>query len=94
MHRQRVRVAAAAGLHARPAALLAKTAAAQGVPTSIAKVVDGVAGEPVDAASIIGLMTLGAHQGDEVEIAAIEQTAVDALVSLVGRDLDGEAVAG
>ncbi|AOS64649.1 HPr family phosphocarrier protein [Actinoalloteichus hymeniacidonis] len=92
MHRRRVKVAASSGLHARPAALLAKAAAAQGIPTTIAKVSDGVPGEPVDTASIIGLMTLGAHQGDEVEIAADEEAAVDALAELVSRDLDEDVV--
>jgi phosphocarrier protein len=55
-------VAVREGLHARPAALFARAAGDQPVPVRIAK----PGGEPVDAASILGLMTLGADAGDEV----------------------------
>jgi phosphocarrier protein len=91
VYQRRTVVAAQVGLHARPAALLAKEAAKSSVHVQIAKVVDGAAGEPVDAASVLGLMTLGAGHGDEVELSADgdhARDAVDALVALLEQDLD------
>ncbi|GAA0514240.1 phosphotransferase [Saccharopolyspora subtropica] len=85
---RRVRIAASVGLHARPAALLAKAAAEQPVPVTIAKVVDGAAGDPVDASSILGLMTLNAQHGDEVELTADSEAVLDELVALLEQDLD------
>ncbi|NDO89342.1 HPr family phosphocarrier protein [Cellulosimicrobium composti] len=55
-------VAITEGLHARPAALFVKAAAAQPAPVRIAK----PGAEPVEAASILGVMTLGVSAGDEV----------------------------
>jgi phosphocarrier protein len=55
-------VAISEGLHARPAALFARAAGRQPVPVRIAK----PGGPPVDASSILGLLTLGADAGDEV----------------------------
>jgi phosphocarrier protein HPr len=93
MHHRRVTVASAVGLHARPAALLAKAASAQPMTITIAKVTDGVAGEPVDASSVLGLMTLGVQHAEEVELHAEgdgAETALDELVSLLEQDLDAE----
>ena len=59
-------VAARVGLHARPAATFVKAVADSGVPVTIAK--DGA--EPVDAASILAVMPLGAEHGDEVTLHA------------------------
>ena len=90
---RRVIIASRIGLHARPATMFAKTAAAQPVPVTIAKVTDGGAGDPVDASSVLGLMTLGAQHGDEVELSADGEAAestLDSLVSLLERDLDAE----
>ncbi|GAA3840598.1 MULTISPECIES: HPr family phosphocarrier protein [Amycolatopsis] len=87
MAERRVTVASKVGLHARPAALVAKTAAAQAVPVTIAK--DG--GAPVPAGSLLSLMTLAAGHGDEVVIAAEgdgAEAAVDAVAELVASDLD------
>ncbi|MBK1788122.1 HPr family phosphocarrier protein [Prauserella cavernicola] len=87
MPEKRVTVASKVGLHARPAALVAKAAAAQPVSVTIAK--DG--GDPVAAGSVLNLMTLGAAFGDEVVIAADgtgAQEAVDAIAELVATDLD------
>lgn len=75
------------GLHARPAALLAKAAGAAAVPVTIRK----PDGEPVAAASVLNLMTLGAMHGDEVVLAAegdgAEQALID-LAAVVSSDLD------
>lgn len=87
MPERRVTVASKVGLHARPAALLAKAAAEQSVKITIRK------GEtdPVEAASILGLMTLGASCGDEVVLAADgdgADVALDRIAEMVGRELD------
>lgn len=87
MFERRVTVASKVGLHARPAALLAKSAAAQPVTITIRK--DGA--EPVEAGSILGLMTLGAEHGDEVVLAAEgdgAEAALDEVAELVGSELD------
>ncbi|WP_086828172.1 HPr family phosphocarrier protein [Allokutzneria sp. NRRL B-24872] len=87
MPERRVTVASSVGLHARPAALLAKAAAAQPVTVAIRK--DG--GEPVEAASVLGLMTLGAMHGDEVVLSAEgegAEAALEALASIIAKDLD------
>ncbi|MGW4525335.1 HPr family phosphocarrier protein [Amycolatopsis sp. NPDC004378] len=91
MYHRRTLVASAVGLHARPAGLVAKTAAGQQAKVKIAKITGGVPGDPVDAASVLGLMTLGAAFGDEVELTADgehAQASVDALAELIARDLD------
>ncbi|MER7082105.1 phosphocarrier protein [Saccharopolyspora antimicrobica] len=85
---RRVRIAASVGLHARPAALLAQAAAAQAQPVTVAKVVDGEAGAPVDAASVLGLMSLGARHGEEVELSGPDEAALDELAALLEQDLD------
>ncbi|TDC93130.1 HPr family phosphocarrier protein [Saccharopolyspora aridisoli] len=85
---RRVRIAASVGLHARPAALFAQAAAAHTESVRIAKVVDGVAGEPVDAASVLGVMGLGAHHGEEVELTCADQNSLDELAALLEQDLD------
>ncbi|GAB3144708.1 HPr family phosphocarrier protein [Amycolatopsis stemonae] len=91
MYHRRTLVASTVGLHARPAGLVAKTAAGQPAKVKIAKITGGVPGDPVDAASVLGLMTLGAAFGDEVELTADgehAQASVDALAELIARDLD------
>ncbi len=91
MYQRRTLVAASVGLHARPAGLLAKAAAQSPARVRIAKVVDGAAADPVDAASVLSLMALAAGHGDEVELSADgdqAREAVDALVALLEQDLD------
>lgn len=77
------------GLHGRPAAIVVKTAAAQGVTIKIST------GErpPVDATSIIAVLALGAHGGDTVTISADgegAEAALDALAEVLAKDLDAE----
>ncbi|MBA8823515.1 phosphocarrier protein [Saccharopolyspora lacisalsi] len=89
MFERRVTVASKVGLHARPAALLAKAASAQSVKITIRK--DET--DPVEAGSILGLMTLGASHGDEVVLAAEgegAEEALDEIADLVGTELDAE----
>ncbi|GAA4869470.1 MULTISPECIES: HPr family phosphocarrier protein [Saccharopolyspora] len=87
MPERRVTVASKVGLHARPAALVAKAAAATPVTITIRK--EGA--DPVEAASILGLMTLGAGFGDEVVLTADgagAETALEELAGLIGSELD------
>ncbi|HVL97680.1 MAG TPA: HPr family phosphocarrier protein [Egibacteraceae bacterium] len=69
------------GLHARPAAVFAKAAAAHPCAVTVAK------GErTVNAKSVLSVLTLDCHQGDELTIATDgegEDTALDELVALV-----------
>ncbi len=85
MPERRVTVASRVGLHARPAALVARAAAAQPVPVTLAK--DG--GTPVPADSVLNLMTLGVAHGDDVVVAAegdSARAAVDAVADVVATD--------
>lgn len=59
-----VTVAILEGLHARPAAMFVREAAQQPVPVTIS--LGSVA--PVDASSILGVMTLGASAGQAVTL--------------------------
>jgi phosphocarrier protein len=70
-------VAIAEGLHARPAALFVAEAGKQPVPVTVRK---GDAA-PVQAASILGIMTLGAAAGETV-VLATEADGADAEASL------------
>ena len=70
-------VAISEGLHARPAALFVKTASSQPAPVRIAK----PGGDPVEAASILGVMTLGVAAGDEV-VLSTETDGDDASASI------------
>ncbi|MPZ84552.1 MAG: HPr family phosphocarrier protein [Actinophytocola sp.] len=77
------------GLHGRPAAIVVRTAAAQGVAIKIST------GErpPVDASSIIAVLALGAHGGDTVTVEAAGEgadAALDAMAEVLARDLDAE----
>jgi phosphocarrier protein HPr len=79
-----VTVGSSVGLHARPAALISEAAAELDSEVTI-----GLVGEePVDAASSLLIMTLGASHGDSVEVSSDDQAAVDAIAALVEKDLD------
>jgi phosphocarrier protein HPr len=58
----------AEGLHARTAARFARLAADQGIALRISR----AGSEPVDAASVLGVMTLGADAGTAVVLHAAE----------------------
>lgn len=75
-----VTVAITEGLHARPAALFVGEAGKQPVAVTLTK----VGADTVDAASIIGVMTLGVTAGDQVVLATEDESAeaVAALDSL------------
>lgn len=89
MPERTVTIASRVGLHARPAAIFVKAASEQPVKVSIVKVGSGV--DPVDASSILGIMTLGAEFGDDVLLSADgagADEALDALAALLATDLD------
>jgi phosphocarrier protein HPr len=75
-------VASRIGLHARPASLVSLAAAGTGVP-----VVIEAHGRSVNAASILGILSLDVNHGDEVAVSADDPAAVDALIALLERDL-------
>lgn len=77
-------VGSSVGLHARRPPLSPKTAAAAGVPVTLAL----VGGAPVNAASALMIMTLGATKGTEVVVTSDDQAALDKIAGLVGSDLD------
>jgi phosphocarrier protein len=72
-------VASAHGLHARPAALFTQAAAKAGVPVKLTK-----NGRSVNAASILGVISLGIDHGDEVLLAVDGEGAEDVLEELAG----------
>lgn len=77
-------VGSAVGLHARPAAIIAE--AAGDLDTDVFLAVPGE--EPVDAASALMIMTLGAGKGATVEVSGDSEADVAAIVALVEQDLD------
>ncbi|MFI5623042.1 MULTISPECIES: HPr family phosphocarrier protein [Nocardioides] len=84
MPTQTVTVGSAVGLHARPAAIISEKVEELGAEITLA--VPG--GEPVDAGSSLLIMTLGAGNGDKVEVTGPDQAAVDTIAALVAQDLD------
>ena len=86
MHERVVVVAARSGLHARPAALFSAAAAATGTAVTVTN----AAGSTVDAASILGILTLGVDHGQTVTLRGDDADAVDELAAMLERDLDEE----
>lgn len=86
MPERTVVVASAHGLHARPAALFTQAASKAGVPVTITKGDRGV-----NAASILGVISLGIDHGDEVVISVDGEGAdsvLDELTKLLTTDHD------
>lgn len=82
-------VASTVGLHARPASLFARAAAESGVLVTLTS----AAGKSVNAASILGVLSLGIGHGETVTISADgegAETALDTLATLLETDLDNE----
>jgi phosphotransferase system HPr (HPr) family protein len=96
MPERTVTVASSSGLHARPAALFVKAAAAQPVPVKL-RIGDGPA---ADARSILAVLALRVEHGTAVTLSAsaddetAANAAVDALADLLSRDLDAEPANG
>ncbi|MGR8007785.1 HPr family phosphocarrier protein [Streptomyces hypolithicus] len=87
MVERRVTVGWAEGLHARPASIFVRAATASGVPVTIAK----ADSKPVNAASMLAVLSLGAQGGEEIVLASEEagsDAALDRLAKLVSEGLD------
>ncbi|GAA3030473.1 HPr family phosphocarrier protein [Microbacterium dextranolyticum] len=82
-----IRIGSSNGLHARPAKLFAQAAKDSGLAVTISK----GAGAPVNAASILGVISLGAEKGDYVTLTAVGENAaslMDELAELLTTDHD------
>ncbi|MFB2554695.1 HPr family phosphocarrier protein [Herbiconiux liangxiaofengii] len=88
MAERTVELASKHGLHARPATIFTQTVAKSGLPVQIAK-----NGKAVNAASILGVISLGIEHGDTVTLvseAPESDALLDELATLLGTDLDAE----
>lgn len=82
-----VQVASSKGLHARPASLFSQAAAKSGQKVQVQK----SGGKAVNAASILGIISLGIEHGDEITLSVEgdnEQAVLDELVEFLGTDHD------
>jgi len=89
MPERSVVVASSVGLHARPASLFSQAAAAAGVTVSLT----GPSGRTVNAASILGVLSLGVDHGQRVTLSAEgegAEAALDELAAMLERDLEDE----
>ncbi len=87
MSERTVAVGSAQGLHARPASIFTEAAKKSPVKVTVAR----PGGTPVDAASMLLVMTLTVKQGEEVVLRADGDGAddvLDGLVELLAQDLD------
>ena len=82
-----IRIGSSNGLHARPAKLFAQAVKDSGMTVTISK----GSGAPVNAASILGGISLGAEKGDYVTLVTEGDDAVnvlDKLAELLTTDFD------
>lgn len=89
MTEKTVIIASAVGLHARPASLFAQAAAKVGVHVTLTS----AAGKSVNAASILGVLSLGINHGETVTLTAEGDGSADALellAELLSTDFDRE----
>ncbi|MEU9762023.1 HPr family phosphocarrier protein [Streptomyces sp. NPDC047985] len=87
MAERRVNVGWAEGLHARPASIFVRAATASGIPVTVSK----ADGTPVNAASMLAVLGLGAEGGEEIVLASEAddaEAALDRLAKLVAEGLD------
>lgn len=90
MYQRTVTVGSRSGLHARPASLFVQAATRLPVPVTVAR--DGR--DPVDARSMLSVLSLAAQHGDLLVLSAVGEgapEAVDELASLLAEDHDGKA---
>ncbi|MBB2909743.1 phosphocarrier protein [Streptosporangium becharense] len=80
MAERQVTVASEVGLHARPAATFVQTAAKASLDVTVAK----GSGKPVNAKSILAVLSLDVRQGDTVVIRAEGEGADDLVDQLAG----------
>lgn len=89
MSERTVTVASSVGLHARPASLFAQAAVKVGLPVTLTS----AAGKSVNAASILGVLSLGIGHGEVVTLSAEgdgAEEALDTLAEVLNTDLDKE----
>ena len=79
MEERRATVGSRVGLHARPASLFVQAAARLKARVTIGK----PGGEPVNARSILSVLALDVHGGEEVALYAEGDGAAEALAELV-----------
>ncbi len=79
-----VTVGSKVGLHARPASLIAQ--AAGDLDAEVHLSVEGE--DPVDASSVMLIMTLGAEHGSQVTVESEDQAAMDKIADMIESDLD------
>jgi phosphocarrier protein len=87
MAERTVRIGSSHGLHARPAKLFTQAASSSGASVTLAK----GSGKPVNAASILGVISLGVDHGDVVTLTADGDNAekvLDDLAELLGTNHD------
>jgi phosphocarrier protein HPr len=86
MPERTVTIASAHGLHARPASLFVQAVTASGLPVQLTK-----GDKTLNAASILGVISLGINHGDQITLAAEGDDAdavLDTLVDLLTTDMD------
>jgi phosphocarrier protein len=86
MPERTVTIASAHGLHARPASLFVQAVTASGLSVQLTK-----GDKTLNAASILGVISLGINHGDEITLAAEgdnADTVLDQLVELLTTDMD------
>ena len=89
MPERTVTIASSVGLHARPASLFSQAAGKSGAKVTLTS----PAGKTVNAASILGVLSLGIGHGDEVVLATDgdnADAALNELATLLETDLDAE----
>ncbi|TXK17572.1 HPr family phosphocarrier protein [Homoserinibacter sp. GY 40078] len=89
MPERTVVVASRVGLHARPAALFSQAAAQAPARVTLT----AASGRSVNAASILGVLSLGIDHGERVTLTSDgddADAALDALADMLERDLDQE----
>lgn len=89
MAERRVTIGWAEGLHARPASIFVRAATAAGLPLTIARAKGD--GAPVNAVSLLAVLSLGAEGGEEVVLATEAEDAeaeLDRLAKLVSDGLE------
>ena len=86
MAERTVTVASAHGLHARPASMFVQAVTASGLPVELTK-----GDKTLNAASILGVISLGINHGDSVTLTTDgdnADTVLDGLVELLLTDHD------
>jgi len=90
MARREAVIGSRVGLHARPAAIFVKATTRTGLPVKIGR----QGGSLVDARSMLGVLAVGAKNGDTVVLEAEgegAESALDSLVVLLQQDHDEPA---